>query len=383
MPNATGAGAAALDEATLRALAGADAGDYRVVSLTLDCDGRRFPRKGDYEVRLLNTARDARSGLDRRALSPRIARQARADLDRAVRFVTTRFERGDARGLAVFSCDPIGLWLPLRLPKPVGTRIVLDRHAHVLRLEDLLSRGERLVTVLVGRDRARIFLTRLGETAEEEEVLDDVPGRHDQGGWSQSRYRRHIEQQEQAHFRRIGDALARLGREDPFEHLVLAGPDETLADFEKSLRAELAGRIAARLALPLGASIAEVRDAVAGVADTLEEERAAELSVRVREEAAAGRMGVAGVEQTLRALATSRADVLVLAPEEPAPPGWRCAGCGRLDLRDGQCPDCGSARAPVEDLLEEMVDEAIRRRCRVITGLPGAVPGGVGALLRY
>lgn len=383
MPRANRNDASVLDETTVRELASLDAAGALVVTLTLDCDGRRFPRKGDYETHLQNLLRNARIELERTDAPRDAARAAREDLDRIHRFVTREFERRDARGLAIFACEPLGLWRTYRLPRAIGSRIVLDRHPHVLRLEEMLSRDERLVTAMIARDRARLFATRLGQTAERGEVSDAVPGRHDQGGWSQARFQRHIGELAQHHYRNIIEALISLGKREPFDRLVLAGPEDSVADFEKALPPALADKVAARLSLPASATTREVHEAATAAAEALERDRAAELAARVREEAAAGRLGVTGVEPTLSALVRSRADVLVLAGDGAVVPGHRCPGCGHLAQRDGECPVCGTAMKAVEDLLEEMVDEAVRRGCRVVTARPGSIPEGIGALLRF
>ncbi|MBI4729418.1 MAG: hypothetical protein HY775_07950 [Acidobacteria bacterium] len=373
----------ALDERGVRALASLDAGEGLVVSLTLDADGRRFPRKGDYEALFGDGLRRARAALGGRDLPRQAMRAAESDLERVARFVTREFDRGDAAGLALFVSSPIDLWTEFHLPRAVGTRIVLDRHPHVLRLEALLATGKRTCTVIVSRNRARIFSTRLGRTAERSEILDDVPGKHEQGGWSQARFARHVEEHAHRHLRRTAEAVFEMSRGESFDHLIVAGPDEVVAEFEKGLHPWLAERVAARLSLAMTSGLSEVRAAVLEVERAIETERTAGVVERLLEEAGARRLGAIGLEPTLKALADGRAETLIVA-DGPAPDGgFRCLSCRRLHLGGGACAECGGAVEPVQDLAEELVDEALRRRCEVVMSVPGAVPGGVGALLRY
>lgn len=380
MPRATAASdSAQLTKDALRRLASFDAGEPAVVSLYLDTDGRHRPRRGDYEAPLkADLLRHADPG-------PGASRDARAsvkgDLQRIHDYVKA-FDRSSTRGLAFFACHAKGLWEVYRLPFPVTDRVVVDRHPHVLRLESALSLAETFATVLVNRERARIFTTRLGVCIEHIGVLDEVPGKHDQGGWSQARYQRHIEEIVHRHLHHVVDVLYRLWKRERFDHLVLAGPEEVMPMFEKQLQSELADRIVARTSLAINASKERVREATLAVEEVLETRRAADAVSRVLEEFAGKRHGIVGIERTLLALQEGRVEMLIVSDRKPHA-GYRCSNCRLLAVGDGKCPACGAEMFVVPDLAEEMVDEALRRRCRVITSMTEPLPEGVGALLRF
>lgn len=365
-------------EQSLRDLASVDASPAAVVSFYLDTDGRRFPRRADLE----------RAGADalRKIDSSSFGREARASVDadrtRITEYLMKEFDRGATRGLVIFACDAIGLWDVIPLPLSVRTRAVADKHPHVLRLEAVLARAEGFATALVSRDKARLFTTRLGRTVERTEVLDDVPGKHGQGGWSQANYSRHIEEAAHRHFKHTAEVLLAMSKTDPFDRLILAGPDEAVAAFEKGLHSSIADRISARVSLPMNAGITRVAETVRAAEDVIEAERAADVVIRVLEEFAAGRNAVVGVEKTLSALRDGRVDTLAIEDGEPRI-GYRCEQCRLLAVTDGKCDSCGAAMLPVADLSEEMVDEALRARCGVVAAETRPLPEGVGALLRY
>lgn len=366
-------------EDELRQLASFDAGGAPVVSLYLNTDGRRFPRRGDYEVHLADLIRRARqaTGTDRSA-----RRSLESDLDRIHGFVTKEFDRGRTRGLAFFACSAAGLWRLFRLPVAMRKRVVVDRHPHVLRLESLLARAETFATVLINRERARLFTTRLGETIERTEILDAVPGQHGQGGWSQARFSRHIEELFHKHLKHVAEVAFALSKRERLDRLVLAGPEEIVSTFEKGLHPWLTERVVARLSLPMNASRDGVAEATLAVEEIIESERSADAVGRVLEEFAAKRGAVVGVEQTLAALQEGRVETLVVSDGTPLE-AWRCSACGLLVTRGGRCPACGGDMVPVSDLAEEMVDEGLRRRCQVMTSEARPLPDGVGALLRF
>ncbi|HEX9697424.1 MAG TPA: Vms1/Ankzf1 family peptidyl-tRNA hydrolase [Actinomycetota bacterium] len=365
-------------EQTLRTLASLDAGDAATVSFYLDTDGRRFPRRADLE----RATADALRTIDTTNLS----RLGRASVDaaraRISDYVAKEFERGATRGLVVFDCDAADLWQVFHLPASVRTRAVADRHPHVLRLEALLTRAERFATALVSRDKARLLTTHLGRTQERSDVLDEVPGKHGQGGWSQANYSRHIEELAHRHYKHAAEVLFALSKTDPFDRLILAGPDEAVATFEKGLHPWLAERVAARVTLPMNAGIARVGETVRAAEDVIEFDRAAEVVGRILEEFAAGRSAVVGIEQTLAALRDGRVDTLALADGDPRA-GYRCESCATLATSDGKCDSCGATMTPVADLNEEIVDEALRTRCTVVAAETRPLPDGVGALLRF
>lgn len=366
-------------ENSLRELASIDAGEAAVVSFYLDTDGRRLPRRSDLE----RSTADALRAIHTQGLSRTGKVCVDAARERISEYVAKEFERGDTRGLVAFACDTIDLWHVFHLPASVRTRAVADRHPHVLRLEALVTRAERFVTALVSRDKARLFTTHLGRTDERSEILDEVPGKHGQGGWSQANYSRHIEEMAQRHYKHAAEVLFAMSKREPFDRLILAGPDEAVTTFEKGLHPWLAERVAARVSLPMNAGITRVAESVRAAEDVLESERAADSVARILEEFAAGRSAVVGLDKTLAALRDGRVDTLAIADGDIRA-GYRCGACAGLAVTDGACTSCGGAMAPVADLHEEIVDEALRHRCAVVAAAETRpLPDGIGALLRF
>ena len=375
------------DRERIRSLAGWETGGFPVTTLYLDVDGRRRPRRRDY-VRRAETLTgaacdDARGRMEREAFisvchdSGRIRSFVRDDLER----------RGPIRGLALFSCTGAGLWEAVELSHPVRDAVRVAPRPHLLPLEALLEQAETFCTVLVDRELARIFLSSLGQIEEISRLLDDVPGKHDQGGWAQARLQRHIEDHVQRHVKHVAHALLRIQRSRPFEHLVLAGPQEAVAELERDLHDYARRRILDRITLPMTASADEVLERVTDLEVELEGRREREAVDRLRSEAGSGTgRAVAGMADTLGALESNRAEVLVLA-EDLRATGIRCQRCGHLAPRaEGPCESCGGSVVEVPDLVEEAVELALRHRCRVETVADGeslARIGSVGALLRF
>jgi peptide chain release factor subunit 1 len=374
----------AADRELLRKLAAWETGGLPVTTLYLDVDGRRYVRRNEYLVRMEDLLKQAAVAPDR---NDREAHGSfRRDCQRIREFIANEFERsGKVRGLAMFSCSGAGLWRDVAFPQPVRDRLVVASRPHLLPLEALLEQSEAFCTVIVDREKARIVVSRLGETEDVSSVLDDVPGQHDQGGWSQPRYQRHIEEHVQRHLKHVANALLRLQQERGFDHLLLAGPDEVVAALERELHDYVRRTILGRTSLAMTAPMDEVLERTMEMERQLEQRREQEAVERLSAEVArrSGR-AVQGMGETLAALESGRVDALVVNASLRAE-GVRCTSCGHFDLKGERCAVCGSAVQRVPDLVEEAVESALRQRCRVETIANGALEtlGGIGALLRF
>jgi peptide chain release factor subunit 1 len=257
----------------------------------------------------------------------------------------------------------------------------------VLPLEALLETYETFCTCLVDREKARIFLARMGEIAEQTDVFDDVPGQHDQGGWSQGRFQRHIEEHVGRHFKHVGDVLLALHKWRRFDHLILAGTEEVIAGFEPGLHDYLKQRIAARINLSMAATPQEVLDRSVQIEERVEAERERLIVERLVAESAAGRQAVRGLPGVLGALNEGRVETLVV-PFGMSREGMRCTKCGRLSIGGRRCNVCRGDLEAVRDIVDHAVAAALQQGARVETltmlnSGPGTGHHDIGALLRY
>jgi peptide chain release factor subunit 1 len=370
-----------LDRGLLRKLAEWDTG-FPITSVYLTVDGRRFPRKTDYELRLDELLRNARTqaqGLEREAI-----RSVERDAAAVSEFVREEFDRGDTRGLAMFSSNGAGLWEVVEISRPVRDRVVVAPQPDLVPLEALVETYRPTGVVLVDFEKARLFVVDMGRIDEVTDLWDEVPGRHDQGGWAQMRMQRHVDDHRARHLKHVADALFSLWRRTPFEHLALAGPPEAQRELEASLHDYLRQRVTARLPLPMAASRAEVLERVVELEEDVERERERAVVDRVAQAAAAGDRGVTGLDESLRALSDGRVSELVVSFDLSSP-GGVCGSCGRLATNDGACPTCGQPMDAVPDVVDAAVATALRTGSQVEVVLDAGLQdlGGIGALLRF
>jgi peptide chain release factor subunit 1 len=357
--------------------------DLPVTSVYLSVDGRAYPRKKDYELRLDELLRATRD--QARSLPREQRRSVEKDADAVRSFVVDQFDRGSIRGLALFSSSGPGLWEEIEVSRPVRNQAVVGPHPDLLQLETLLETYESFCTALVDSEKARLFVAALGRIEDERDLVDDVPNRHDQGGWSQARFQRHVGEHRQKHLKHTADVLFRFFKRRRFDHLILAGPEEVLPEFEHELHDYLHKRIVARVSLAVTESAATVLARSLQIEEDLDRRRVRQAVDRIMAEAAAGRQAVAGLSSTLDALGDNRAGTIVVAMDLRAP-GRECPSCGRLAERGQRCRRCGATTKDVPDVVEAAVAAALRQRCRVETvSEDGAFAemGGIGALLRF
>lgn len=371
-----------IDREFLRKLAGWSGDGVPVSTLYLNVDGRRYPRRQDYVNRAEELCHQLRKS------SESMLRRARLSVGKdCARFMEflSNLERGPTRGLALFSSSDANLWEAVLVPRPVPDRATVADQPFVLPLEALVETYESFCTALVDRGKARIFLARMGRIREQTDVFDEVPGRHDQGGWAQARFQRHIDEHVAQHLKHVAEVLLAYFKRQRFDHLILAGPEELIPELERWLHDYLRRRIAARATLAMTASEAEVLERSLAVEEQVEAEREREVVERVKAEAAAGRNGVIGLKAVLDALNEGRVDTLVVPFAAPRQ-GFRCVACGRLALDGSSCASCGGRMEQVPDVVESAVAAALRQSSRVETltmANDSGDAGNVGALLRY
>src|SRR5256714_389411 len=282
----------------------------RVLSVFLNLDPAEFaePPARASEIRsavdqLRRLARDS-DGLEHDA---KVA--LRADVDRVEEFLSTFTPKG-AHGVVVYACGPAELFEVIRLPRPIETRAVIDDSPLIEPLAELIGTGSWFV-VLVNRQTGRMFLGDRERLDEVDVIVDNVHGQHKQGGWSQARYQRSVDEDVQDHLRNVAQAAFLRFKRAPFDHLLLGGPQETVADFESKLHAYLQQRVAGRIDVDVeNTSADEVHRAAAERIREHERGREREALNRLREGVSKGGRAAAGLEDGLEALDERRGETL-------------------------------------------------------------------------
>jgi peptide chain release factor subunit 1 len=289
----------------------------------------------------------------------------------------------------VFCSGQRDLFEIVRLPVPVPSRVVIETSPYLAPVVGAVPE-RRLCVVLVDRAAARIFCGSEAGLEEGLDIRDEVHGQHDQGGWSQARYQRSVEDDVDDHLRNVAARLLELHREGQIDRLIVGCTEELLPRFLDKLHAYLRERFAGRIEIDVQGSPAD--EALARAKELLlqdDEREERQIFERLRRELAVQGKAVAGLEPTLAAVNESRVETL-LARQGLQAPGVFCPKCGWLGSAEG----ADGRRCPVDDAeLEEtgnVVEKALERTLLLsgTTRVPRFEPdleqwGGIAALLRF
>jgi len=317
------------------------------------------------------------------------ARSFDADASRVTDYVeklTRQAVDVGAAGVALFACHGAGHYTKLLSAVPFENQLVLRAQPYLLPLVRVSDEYEHALVCMVNSASARIIEIVLGEVAAESTIEnEDRPKRHSQGGWSQTRYQRGVEDRIDHYHKEVGDALVRLADRHPRAHVFLGGPESVVAGFRERLPSRVRERVVDVLSLDLTADRRALLKEVLRGLEEHEREMEERLVAETFEAALGGGLGAIGLGETLEAVNADAVRLLLLLNGFRST-GWRCAACGALgaETRLG-CPYCESGVTTC-DLAERMVEKVVASGGGVETVARSRrleEVGGVAASLRF
>jgi hypothetical protein len=330
---------------------------------------------------------------------------ARADAHLAAAFAPRR------PGLALFVASEPGYFYAVPLPRAPIEEIAWGPLPALAALDAVLDDNERIAVALFHMGGARLFSIYLGAIEESQELTSDVPGQHSAGHWggmvrthdarqsggsvgrgprgggmAAARYARHHRDALHEHARDTAGALMDLLRRRAFDRLLLAGPPEPVSVLRDELPRPLRARLAGQLALAATASDAEVLEAAATAAESIERETVSRMVDELVAAATTARVAL-GFAATAAALSEGRVRHLFVA-DSFAVIGGECETCGRLVAGFRDCPVCTTPTRRLGDLREYVVQRALDQGARIetVSGNAAALLSaydGLGAWTRY
>jgi peptide chain release factor subunit 1 len=351
-----------------------------VLSFYMGIGVYRSNKKG-YGIEAKDLLKQAIKGAD---LSRDEREKVEAGAGRILNFLNMDFQ-GKAKGLAIFACEPAGLWQVFMLPASVPDRCVIDRTPFVVPMLKLVDEGRRYCVVVVDKEKARVFTIYNGELFERTDIFDEVPGWHKQGGWAQARFQRHIEDLVNRHLKHVADTVFRFYKMEGFGHLVIGGTQEMQTRFYRIIHSYLQRIVAGYITVDVPSNINDVLSAVRGVEAEAERKRSTEI-VNALTGSSKNHITVTGLKETVKALEEGRVHTLVLIDNHEVE-GCLCSDCGGVDvLGADECGRCKNKIGKVGDVSEHLAVLAVEHDGEVNYVLPGSgleKADGVGAVLRW
>jgi peptide chain release factor subunit 1 len=235
------------------------------------------------------------------------------DLERITTWLETELQPS-ANGVAIFACSVAGLFEAVQLSAPIERHwLYINDRPHLFPLARVESLYPTYAAVVADTNAARIFVFATGEVVAQEEIRGVKTRRTSQGGWSQARFQRHVENFHLQHAKEVVDALDDIVQREPIEAIVLSGDEVILPLLREQLPKHLAGKVLEHSRLDQDAPATEILQA------TLEAVRGAQVNTeREKVDAAlgayrAGGLGVVGPEETMEALIRGQVDELLMS----------------------------------------------------------------------
>jgi peptide chain release factor subunit 1 len=372
---------------TLRELAKFRAGSGCAISLYVDLDPTDTPTPADAQTRFnaaLNEAEKSETA-NRAQLTHEQREGLRADFDRMRRYFSEEFSREGAHGLALFAAGLDGFWRSLPLPGRVADAAAIDDSFHLAPLVPLVGRGDGALVAVVNRERGHVYRLRDGRLVEVADHTEEQPRRHDQGGWSQARFQRHIDELAADHMRAVAEEVARqVRRSDNGLQVVIVCAEENRPQFVELLPQEATQALAGWVHAEAHAGPADLLAAVLPVLDQARLHGVHEALERWRAEAGKNGRAASGWKETLEAASDARVDVL-LAQEGARREAWECPRCGRGSAEPGECPLDGAELRRERDGLDLAVRHTLAHGGNVLNveRRDDGPAEGIGALLRF
>jgi peptide chain release factor subunit 1 len=365
------------DLATFRARNGC------ALSFYLGLDPSATPTIPDVDAKFRARLNEAEKLADDPDLDRDCRMAVRDDLTRLTEWWDQDFERGGlVHGLAVFTSSADNFFLVVPLPTPVSDATHLGEDLLLAPLIGRLADVDTLVAV-VSREQGRLYRLRGGQLEEILDESEEQPGQHDQGGWSQARYQRHIDHLVQQHLKAVGEAIDRKTRGVRALQLAVICPEEMRSSFSDTLSQEARDAIAGFATAEAHASPGELLQVVQPLLDEADARRTEDAIERYRQEAGRGGRASAGWQDTLDAAADTRVDTLLVV-EGANQRVYQCPECRRGFVEDGTCPIDDLALVPRDDGLDVALRHVLANSgsaMRVGGGALGDVE--IGALLRF
>ncbi len=214
-------------------------------------------------------------------------------------------------------CQAAGTWEVVVSPTPFETQVSAGPTADLFQLAGLLEESRTAVVALVDTNTCRLYVTRRGALVEGATLDEpsDEHERHHQGGWSQARYQRHVDMQDQRFAKEAAQAIADLLDLVRARHLVLAGDERATSVLEPELPESARAVLDHVERIDIHAGTDEVESEVAPVLAALQIDEARDAADRAVAGFLADDLGVVGVDAVGESLERGQVHELVIDEE--------------------------------------------------------------------
>jgi peptide chain release factor subunit 1 len=318
------------------------------------------------------------------------------DCERITRFLGSEVD-ASANGIAIFACSAGELFEAVQVTAPIDHHwLYVGDRPHLYPLARLDSRYPRYAVVIADTNSARIVVVATAEVVAEESVQGVKTRRTSQGGWSQSRFQRHIENFHAQHAKEIVEALEKIVQREGIAEIVISG-DEVITpllreQMPKHLLDKVVDHVRLATSAPLDAVVRTSLEAMKRVRSESERDKVDTAIGAYR----AGGLGVVGPEATLEALVKGQVDELLITSRvrelQPVATAAQAAAEGSAQslpepaVEPAAAGEAAEADAEVVRTADELINKATQTGAKITFIEDPALladHGGVAAILRF
>jgi len=286
---------------------------------------------------------------------------------------------------AVFSSSPNNFFEGYLLTLELDNQLIVDTSPYIRPLAMLEDEWESFAIALLDHSNAKLYLIRSAVISDSKKMHKDIMNKHKKGGQSQMRFQRLRKGAIDHFFKDVTENLEKLLDKENVRRVILAGPGNAKKEFYDYLPENLKSKVIATLDKDLDIAEGDL------ISDSLhdffkkEREEENEMVQDLRAEILKGGLVAYGVDDTLEAVTSGRAELLLVNMGLRAA-GWKCEHCSIF--RKGSTKNCPSCGEPVfgVDVVEELV-EAAKSMSTKIEFFPDNELldelGGLAAFLRF
>ena len=296
--------------------------------------------------------------------------------------------RRSAQGVAIFACSGANDFFKVgQFDAPFERhQLFISERPHVYPLARLVDRYRPYAVVLADTNRAQILVFACGSTLTRKELQNVKTKQAQIGGWTQSRYERHLENYHIQHAKEIVTVLEDVVRAEKIDDVILAGDEATIVPLlREQMSKELSAKIINVMSLAIDTPehvLLEESLRVYRQHDSLSDREKVE---QLMNEYGADGRAVVGVPQTFAALSNGQVEELLISA---SPASLQFDNSEVTKVWDAYRTDVSPpATADSRTIADELVRRARQLSSARVTFVedPSLLEhvGGVGALLRY
>jgi peptide subunit release factor 1 (eRF1) len=309
--------------------------------------------------------------------------------------------RSDANGVAIFACSGAnGFFETAQFATSIEqNEILISDRPYIFPMARLIEQNPRYVVAWADTNAARIYLfggelavnAETETEAQVEEIQNVKTQRQQQGGWSQMRFQRRIENFHVQHAKEVAETLDKLVRDEEIETVVLSGDAARAIHFLRDeMPKALADKVIEEMSLDQYASEKDFQEESLKAVRRYDAQKDIEEVARLMDEVGANNLGVIGVSATLAALSNGQVqELLILSDPEKIRYNEQRVEKILEDYAPGDdnsandaLPNTSERQQVLDELLVRAINSAARIRFIEDATLLMSV-GGVGAILRY